>query len=311
MYRKTYIVHVPEYLMKIKEIVCSGCKSNVVVKRGCFETKTHGKQQRYYCKSCKKKFIPQTAFYRMRNNPQKITLCLDLFYKGISTRQIQSHLQAFYPSNSSWVSIYKWIVRYSKQISQFTDNLKIRTGKELQIDEMEIGSKKSRYNGWFIDSIDTKTRFMVSSQFSKKREQKEIIDVLRNVKKKTENQFEIITTDGLLAYLKAIQKTFVIKEKSNTRKFGVNHNVVNASKGEGFNIKIERLHNSVRHRIKTFRGFHGSNESANSIMKGYEIYYNFIRRHLALGCCPYELATDFKLENENKWLELIELANNI
>src|SRR3989344_3738178 len=144
MYRKTYIVHVPEYLMKIKEIVCSGCKSNVVVKRGCFETKAHGKQQRYYCKSCKKKFIPQTAFYRMRNNPQKITLCLDLFYKGISTRQIQSHLQAFYPSNSSWVSIYKWIVRYSKQISQFTDNLKIRTGKELQIDEMEIGSKKSR-----------------------------------------------------------------------------------------------------------------------------------------------------------------------
>ena len=296
---------------EVKKVSCPFCKGNEIVKRGSFETKAHGKQQRYYCKSCKKKFIPQTAFYRMRNNPQKITLCLDLFYKGISTRQIQSHLQAFYPSNSSWVSIYKWIVRYSKQISQFTDNLKIRTGKELQIDEMEIGSKKSRYNGWFIDSIDTKTRFMVSSQFSKKREQKEIIDVLRNVKKKTENQFEIITTDGLLAYLKAIQKTFVIKEKSNTRKFGVNHNVVNASKGEGFNIKIERLHNSVRHRIKTFRGFHGSNESANSIMKGYEIYYNFIRRHLALGCCPYELATDFKLENENKWLELIELANNI
>ncbi len=46
---------------------------------------------------------------------------------------------------------------------------------------MEIDSKKSRYNGWFIDSIDTETRFMVSSQFSKKREQKEIIEVLRNV----------------------------------------------------------------------------------------------------------------------------------
>ena len=42
-------------------------------------------------------------------------------------------------------------------------------------------------------------------------------------------------------------------------------------------------------------------------MKGYEIYYNFIRKHQALGKCPYELATDLKL-GENRWLELIELS---
>jgi transposase-like protein len=106
----------------------------------------------------------------------------------------------------------------------------------------------------------------------------------------------------------AIQKTFVLKEKSNTREYGVTHNQVNASNGEGFNIKIERLHNSVRHRIKTFRGFHGSTESANTLMKGYEIYYNFIRKHLALGKTPSELATDIKLENSNGWSELINLS---
>ena len=290
--------------------ICPHCKKEDVVKRGSFETKAHGKQQRYFCKSCNKKFISQTPFYRMRNSPQKITLCLDLFYKGVSTRQIQSHLQAFYPHNSSWVSIYKWIIKYSNQISNFTDNLKLNVGKELQIDEMEIGSRKSKYNGWFIDSIDTDTRFMVASQFTKKRDMNELKSVLKNAKKKTENQFEIITTDGLLAYPQAIQKTFVIKRKSNTKKYGVIHHQVNASQGEGFNIKIERLHNSVRHRIKTFRGFHGSVYSANSIMKGFEIHYNFIRPHLALeGKTPSELATDIKLENPNKWLELIELSS--
>ena len=286
------------------EVICPDCKKKGVVKRGSFTTQAHGKQQRYYCKSCNKKFIEQTPFYRMRNNSQKITLCLDLFYKGVSTRQIQSHLQAFYPHNSSWVSIYKWVIKYSEQISKFTDNLKLKVGKELQIDEMEIGSKKSQYNGWFIDSIDTQTRFMVSSGFKKHRDLKEVSEVLKNAKNKTENQFEIITSDGWLAYPTAIQKTFVLKEKSNTRRYGVTHNQVNASQGEGFNYKIERLHNSVRHRIKTFRGFHGSTESANSIMKGYEIYYNFIRKHLALGKTPSELATDIKL-NGNKWLELI------
>ena len=61
-----------------------------------------------------------------------------------------------------------------------------------------------------------------------------------------------------------------------------------------FNYPIERLHNSVRHRIKTFRGFHGSVNSANSIMKGFKIHYNFIRSHLALkGKTPSELSTVF------------------
>ena len=42
------------------------------------------------------------------------------------------------------------------------------------------------------------------------------------------------------------------------------------------------MHNSLRQRTKTFRGFHGSVESANSILKGFEIYYNFIIIHQML-----------------------------
>ena len=42
-------------------------------------------------------------------------------------------------------------------------------------------------------------------------------------------------------------------------------------------------------------------------MKGFEIYYNFITKHQTLKRCPYELATDLKL-GENEWLDLIELA---
>ena len=293
---------------KYKNLSCPNCNSENVIKWCKRKTKNRGLIQRYKCKKCQNTFTMDDGFFRMRNNPLKITLCLDLFYKGISTRQIQQHLQAFYPQNSSWVSIYKWVVKYSKQISKFTDNLKLKVGKEMQIDEMEIGSRKSKYNGWFIDSIDTKTRYIVSSEFTKFRDMREVKAMLQKAKNKTENQFEIITSDGRLAYSKAIQKTFTLKHKSNTKKFGVVHNQVNASKGEGFNIKIERLHNSVRHRIKTFRGFHGSVESANSIMKGYGIYYNFIRKHLALNKTPSELATDIKFTKDNKWLELIKLS---
>jgi len=45
-------------------------------------------------------------------------------------------------------------------------------------------------------------------------------------------------------------------------------------------------------------------------MKGYVIFYNFIRKHQSINCCHYELAIpNLKLTSENKWLELIKMAN--
>ncbi len=296
---------------EVKNVSCPFCKSTNVVKRGTFETKAHGKQQRYFCKDCEKKFIERTAFYRMRNHPKKITCALDLFYRGVSTRKIQEHFKAFYPHNSSHKSIYKWVIKYSKKISKFSDKLKLQIGSEIQIDEMEYHrrkhhNKKGVDKNWFIDCIDSKTRFMISSEYVRAREQKEIKQVLHKVKIKTEKQVKIVTTDGLLAYPNAIKKVYGYSNK--THQVNVKHNQVNASRGEGFNIMIERLHNNIRQRTKTFRGFHGSVDSANTIMKGYEIFYNFIRKHQAIKCTPSELATDIKL-NGNKWLDLIHLSH--
>jgi putative transposase len=283
---------------------CPYCKKEDIVRRGSFETKTHGKQQRYFCKSCNKKFIVRTGFYRMRNSPQKITLCLDLFYRGVSTRKIQEHLQAFYPHSSSNVSIYNWLVKYSKMTSSFTEKLKLDNGQEVQLDEMEY--KRLGKRNWFIDSIDTKTRFLVANGFSQGRSHKEIKQVMAKIKYSTNGSVTTITTDGLLAYPSVIKKVWGYNNRLG--KHNVLHNKVNASKGEGFNIFIERMHNSIRERTKTFRGFHGSVESADAIMKGYSIFYNFIRKHQAIGCTPSELAVPHLKLGVNRWLDLIKLS---
>lgn len=71
-----------------------------------------------------------------------------------------------------------------------------------------------------------------------------------------------------------------------------------------------RLHNTIRQRTQNFRGFHGSVDSAYSLMKGMEIYYNFVKKHEALkGKTPSDLATDLRFENENRWLELIKMSS--
>ena len=203
-------------------------------------------------------------------------------------------------------------IKYPKIISKFTDNLKLKAGREIQIDEIEYHRRKSHKRklgvdkNWFIDSIDTTTKFIVTSEYEKSREKKNLKRILKSIKNKTENQVKIITTDGLTAYTKVVKKTFGYNNKEG--RYNIKHHVVNASQGEGFNHPIERLHNTIRYRTKTFRGFHGKIDSAKAIMKGIEIYYNFITKHQAINKCPYELATDIKLSNPNKWLDLIKLS---
>lgn len=284
------------------KIQCPKCKSNNTKKRGIRKT-GRGKIQRYFCKDCKYSFVQDNEFYRMRNTPQKVTLCMDLFFNGMSSRAIQSHLSAFYPHNADHRTILRWIVKYSNIIYDKVKDLKLKVGNEIQTDEMEYKTKGKRT--WFIDSIDTKTRFMVSSEFVKERGQKEIKRVLLRAKNKTGNQVAICTTDGLSAYENIVRKTWGYDNKLG--KYKIKHKVVTQSRGEGFNHKIERLHNSVRARTKTFRGFKNLN-CAKAIMRGYEVYYNFLRNNLAINCCPYELATDLKLNSANKWIELIQIS---
>ena len=293
-------------------IICSKCKSENIIKWTKRKTENRGLIQRYKCNNCNKTFTLDDGFFRMRNAPQKVTCAMDLFYRGVSTRKVQEHFKAFYPHNADHTSILRWIRKYSVMISKFTGKLKLNVGAEVQIDEVEYHRRKSHKKklgidkNWFIDSICPQTKFIVASNYVQSRNMKEIKSIIKNIKTKTESQVKIITSDGWLAYPDAIKKVYGFSNK--THSVNVVHNIVTASKGDGFNYPIERLHNNLRARTKIMRGFHGSVESANAILKGFEIYYNFITKHQTINKCPYELATDLKLNSQNKWLELINLS---
>lgn len=297
--------------MENKKVKCPKCSSENIKKDGLRKTENRGKIQRHKCRDCNHRFVVDDGFFRMRNSAQKITCALDLFYKGVSTRKVQEHFKAFYPHNSDHTTIMRWIFKYSQMIATFTDNLKLNVGEELQIDEVEYKRRK-RYNkkgteyNWFIDSIDTQTRFLVASKYVKSRGQDEIKEVLKNARKQTGEQFKVITSDGFTAYPKAIRQAFGFRNFESNK---IKHNQVNASKGQGFNYPIERFHNNLRQRTKIFRGFHGSIDTANLIMKGFTIHYNYITKHQGINCSPFEMAIpSLKFETANRWLELIEKA---
>lgn len=286
---------------------CKYCNYKGVIRKGFRKTKDRGKIQKFYCKSCKKYFTLDNGFFRMRNNEHKVTACLDMYFRGMSLRKIQEHLQAFTQHNSSHMTILRWIRKYCSQIGEFTNTLNLNVGHELMSDEMEYSTKGKQT--WFVDVMDTTTRYIVSSDFMRSRTIENLINVLKLAKKKTGNQVKMVTTDGLKGYPRVLRKSFGLQSPHypvSRPKSKIIHNVVIASE-RGFNHKIERLHGNIRERTKIFRGF-GSLESARAIMKGYEIFHNFCRKHQGINKYPYELATDLAL-GKNKWLNLIKLAN--
>jgi transposase-like protein len=302
-------------------ILCPKCESQETIKWCKRKTENRGLIQRYKCNSCSHYFTLDDGFFRMRNTPQKISQSIDLFYRGVSTRKVQEHLGVFFPHNASNVSIYKWVVKYAKMINKFTSKLKVNLGEEVQVDEVEFHRRKSckaklgAEKNFFVDSICPETRYLVSATYGRARSKAEIKSVMKDIKEKTESKIQVITTDGFNAYKKVVKKVFGYNNQLG--KYNVFHNVVNASNDEGFNHPIERLHNNVRARTKVMRGFHGSVHSADAIMKGFEVYYNFITKNQAIKCCPYELAItdedtkEYLKEVKNKWLGLICLTKEV
>lgn len=288
-----------------KEIICEKCNGKNIKKDGVRETKNRGKVQRYKCKDCSHRFSIDDGFWKMKNHENKITSCINMYYAGMSLRKIQEHLQMFAPKNSHYSTIYRWIVKYANMISTLTDNIQIKSGQELMSDEMEY--HRLGEQNWFVDVMDTETRFVVASDYMKSRTIDNLTKVLKKGKLATGEQIKIVTTDGLKGYERVLKKSFGLKTHWN-HKSPIIHNVVIASE-RGFNHKIERLHNTIRDRTKIIRGFHGSLESARAIMKGMEIYYNFVRKHQGIdGKTPSEEAIPELCLSTNKWLSLIKMS---
>jgi hypothetical protein len=72
------------------------------------------------------------------------------------------------------------------------------------------------------------------------------------------------------------------------------------------NNKMERLNGEIRDREKVMRGL---KKEDTPILKGYQLFHNYLRPHEALkGKTPSE-ACGIEIKGENKWKTLIQNAS--
>lgn len=273
---------------------CVYCGSLDVRKDGYRKTK-HGRKQRLECKSCKGKFTIDAEFGKLSTNPEIITVVLDLFYKGVSTRKISDHLRQFHGIEVDNSTVYRWVIKYTQKIHQYTKDLHPETGNIWHSDEMTVniaGKKK-----WQFNAIDRDTRFLLSSHICDQRFVKEAGKHLKKARKQAGKTPDYLFTDGLQGYIKASK-----------RQLGITNHVrcpSIRSHRENNNI-VERYHNTVRERDKVIRSYKGV-KTAQTLVDGFNDYYNYIREHQALeGQTPAQKAGISLNLGQNKWMGLLK-----
>jgi transposase-like protein len=293
----------PQIIQQEEQSKCVFCGSVEIVKNGNRKNDS-GDKQRFKCKACNKTFIIDSCFRKLRGNPKTITLVLDLYFKGISLRKIQDHLQQFYGIKISYKTIYNWIIRFTELLKSYTDKLTPETSLKWHTDEMMFKVKQDKKFVWLWNTIDSETRFLLAQNITETREIKDAIKQFKDARSKAQKRPMYMVTDKLPSYDEAFRK--VIFTLSGARR---RHIRIKGDESKE-NMKVERLNGSIREREKIIRAFRNP-ETAKIILDGWQIYYNYIRPHQTLnGFTPAE-ASGIQLElGENKWLDLIKKAQN-
>lgn len=289
-----------EITIKTPEVYeCKFCGSNNIVRYG---KGTKQAKQYYHCKACGKTFVADTVTRNMWFNPQVVTMTLDLYYKGVSLRGIQDHLnQIFNVQLNSHATILNWIKKYEKLIGEYVKTLKPELSGQWHVDEMKV-----KFGGnwkWLWNVMDKDTRYILASNITEKREVNDARQVFALAKEMAKGQRpERVVSDGLPAYKQAFNKEFFTLKSPRTQH--ISH--IRLS-GDMNNNLIERLHGTKREREKVMRGL---KTEETPIVPMQDIYYNHVRPHQALeGKTPAETA-GMGIEDKNKWLGLIKRSFN-
>ncbi|MFC1940836.1 DDE-type integrase/transposase/recombinase [Chloroflexota bacterium] len=269
------------------KISCPHCNAEGVMKYG-----TYKGVQRYMCKSCERKFKVDDTLFHMKLDANLVSSALNMYYEGMSIKEVRRHLLQEHDHAPSTATIYEWVMKFTQYATDSIKDTKPKVGDTWIADETVL--KIDGHNTWFWDIIDTKTRYLLATRISQSRTTRDAQILIDRAIKTAGKSPKQVVTDKLASYLD------VNYGKGAEHIQGSPFKVL--SSGESTS-QIERFHGTLKSRTKVMRGLKNL-ETALEFTKGWLVHYNYLRPHESLDDkTPAEVAgVDYPYKN---WADII------
>jgi len=278
---------------------CPACNSARIQKFGIRHNRS-GDIQTYVCQDCGKRFSINIGFERMKHNQKAITAAMQLYFSGESLRNTQRSLKLL-GAEVSHQTISNWITKYTNLMKSYVERLTPQVGDVWRADEVFVKVKGNLK--YLFALMDDETRYWIAQEVADSKHMHDAAGLFREGKQLMDKVPAVLITDGLPSYHTAFNKEFYTN--TNPRSRHINAIKLNGKTGDEQNQRMERLNGSIRDREKTMRGL---KKKSTPILKGMQIYHNFIKPHESLdGKTPAE-ACGIQVNGENKWMTLIQNA---
>jgi len=143
--------------------LCPDCTSPAIINYG-----KRGKRvlkQILCCKDCGRQFRKQEeAFAKLQSDPRMISLILSMHCRNVSLRGIASTLNGTYGIKVACKTVFNYLRRYKKLLSDYINSLKPKFSGDVNVDELFV--KIDGHMKYLFTALDLNTRYLLCTILS-------------------------------------------------------------------------------------------------------------------------------------------------
>jgi len=276
-------------------VMCHKCHYTKTAYRATRHNKS-GDRKYYQCTKCGAYTTPDDGFWKMRYQGEVISAGIELYYAGVSLREISALFWRLFGIKVSYTGILKWVRKYAKHVKRFTGMKRPRLSGNWSVDEKFVKIKGKKGYLWIIK--DRQRGFVIEHVLSENRKASNAGKLFRKAKK-TGDPKEI-RHDRYPGYPKQIRKHFPDADD-------------HASKGTWHkynNNSSESTNSEFNGKYKVMRGF-GSFVSADMLINGWIIHHNFVKRDRKRNMTNAERVGIKNIPDQASWMYMIQASTAI
>jgi putative transposase len=274
---------------------CKYCKSDNLIRYGLRHSK-HSDFQKFDCKTCNRVSTINIEFEKMKHNPQGITTAMQLYFSGESPRKV-AHSLKLIGIDVSHRTIYNWIDKYTSLMNKYLDKITPKVSTAWRTDDLYLKVKGN--TKYLCALMDDETRFWIAQQVVETKNIADITPLFSKGKEVAGTRPNTLISDGAPNVHTAFNRELYTNKWPSTRH--ISHIRL---QGDHNNNKMERMNGEIRDKEITMRGL---KKVDTPVLKGCQIFHNYIRKHQAIGKAPEKCGIE--IQGENKWLTLIQNAS--